>query len=245
MPPAFYGYYLSVMTEEAKKNTIKHWAEDDRPREKVLLKGIQVLSDAELIAILIATGTKDVSAVGLGKRILSLTGNNLNELGRLNLNELRRVKGIGTAKALAISAALELGRRRKMEELGKGSVYIRTSRQAYLYFEPRMADLKHEEFWVTYLSRSNKVLETKKISEGGVNGTVADPKIIFKHALDLLASTIILSHNHPSGNTSPSEQDISLTKRILSAGKFLDISVMDHIIIGENTYYSFAEAGEL
>jgi DNA repair protein RadC len=234
------------MTEEALKFTaIKQWAEDDRPREKVILKGIQALSDAELIAILIATGTKDESAVDLGKRVLSLTGNNLNELGRLNLNELRKIRGIGTAKALSISAALELGRRRKLEETSKSSVYIRTSKQAYLYLEPRMTDLKHEEFWVAYLNRSNKIIEIKKVSEGGVTGTVADPKIIFKHALDLLASIIILSHNHPSGNADPSPQDISLTRKIVSAGKLLDISVMDHIIIGDNKYYSFAESGEL
>lgn len=234
------------MTEETiKYSTIKEWAEDDRPREKVLMKGIHALSDAELFAILVSSGTRDESAVMLGKRILALTGNSLTELGRLSLNDLQKIKGIGIAKAITISAALELGRRRKLDEARHKHVYIRTSKQAFLYFEPRMADLKHEEFWVAFLARNQKVIEVKKISEGGVSGTVADPKIIFKHALDLLASSVVLSHNHPSGTVKPSQHDISLTKKIQQAGKVLDILVADHIIIGENKYYSFADEGDL
>lgn len=227
-----------------KTNAIKFWAEDDRPREKMLLKGIHALSDAELLAILIATGTKNESALGLGKQVLNLTQNNLNQLGKLSVKDLQKVKGIGIAKAITISAALELGRRRKLED-AQISVTIKTSKQAFLYFEPRLNDLRHEEFWVAYLGRNHKLIEVKKISEGGVSGTVADPKIIFKHAIDLMASSIVLSHNHPSGSLKPSDADIQLTKKIIRAGKVLDVYVMDHIIIGDRDYYSFADNDQM
>lgn len=219
---------------------IKQWAEDDRPREKMLLKGINALSDAELIAILIATGTKEESAVDLGKKILALTQNNLNKLGKLSLNDLQKIKGIGQAKAITIAAALELGRRRKHEE-PQTEQFIKTSKQAFDLIEAKMVDLSYEEFWVIYLARNNKLLAVKKISEGGVSGTVVDPKIIFKHALELLASVIILSHNHPSGNLNPSHADIVLTKKIIRGAKALDIDVADHIIIGQNNFFSFSD----
>jgi DNA repair protein RadC len=208
-----------------KTVAIKHWAEDDRPREKMLLKGIHALSDAELLAILIATGSKEESAVGLGKQVLNLTQHNLNQLGKLGIKDLQKIKGIGKVKAITIAAALELGRRRKLLE-AQDHITIKTSKQAFLYFEPRLADLRHEEFWVAYLGRSHKLIEIKKISEGGVSGTIADPKVIFKHAVDLMASSIMISHNHPSGNLNPSEADIQLTKKIIRAGKLLDIFVI-------------------
>lgn len=219
---------------------IKTWAEDDRPREKFLLKGKQSLSNAELLAILIATGTKNESAVGLARKILQLTSENINELAKLNVNELKKVKGIGEAKAITIAAALELGRRRKDEE-AKQIEIIKNSQQAFHYFEPLVADLPHEEFWILLLARNRKVIARKKISEGGIAGTVVDTKIIFKHAIENLASSIVLCHNHPSGNLQPSENDIQITKNLKNAGKILDIEIVDHIIVGNDKYYSFAD----
>jgi DNA repair protein RadC len=224
--------------------TIKQWAEDDRPREKLLLKGRSSLSDAELIAILIATGTKEDTAVGLAKRVLALTQNNLIELGRLTVNDLKQVKGIGEAKALSIIAALELGRRRKQEEsLLKPK--ISSSADLYLFFEPIVADLPHEEFWVLLLNRANQILAHKKMSEGGVSGTYVDSKIIFKYAIENLASSIVLCHNHPSGNTEPSDADKHLTSNIKQAASIFQIVLVDHIIIGHGKFYSFSDTGNL
>lgn len=228
---------------ELKNLPINLWAEDDRPREKMLLKGAHALSDAELLAILIATGTRELSAVDLGKKILALTGNQLNELGKLSIKDFKKVKGIGEAKAITIAAALELGRRRKLDESKQAHQFITSSKQAADYFLPLLSDLKHEEFWVGYLNRRHKIIELKKVSEGGVAGTVADPKIIFKHAVELLASSIILAHNHPSGNLSPSEADKQLTKKLVQGGKMLDILVVDHLIISDQRFYSFADEG--
>jgi len=228
---------------ELKNLPINLWAEDDRPREKMLLKGAHALSDAELLAILIATGTRELSAVDLGKKILALTGNQLNELGKLSIKDFKKVKGIGEAKAITIAAALELGRRRKLDESKQAHQFITSSKQAADYFLPLLSDLKHEEFWVGYLNRRHKIIELKKVSEGGVAGTVADPKIIFKHAVELLASSIILAHNHPSGNLSPSEADKHLTKKLVQGGKMLDILVVDHLIISDQRFYSFADEG--
>lgn len=228
---------------ELKNLPINLWAEDDRPREKMLLKGAHALSDAELLAILIATGTRELSAVDLGKKILALTGNQLNELGKLSIKDFKKVKGIGEAKAITIAAALELGRRRKLDESKQANQFITSSKQAADYFLPLLSDLKHEEFWVGYLNRRHKIIELKKVSEGGVAGTVADPKIIFKHAVELLASSIILAHNHPSGNLSPSEADKQLTKKLVQGGKMLDILVVDHLIISDQRFYSFADEG--
>lgn len=227
-----------------KFNGIKTWAEDDRPREKFLLKGKHSLSNAELLAILIGTGTKNESAVDLGRKILQLTAENLNELAKLSINDLKKIKGIGEAKAITIAAALELGRRRK-EENAKEVEIIRTSREAFNYFEPMVADLPHEEFWILLLARNRKVICKKQISAGGVAGTVVDMKIIFKHAIEHLASYIILCHNHPSGNLTPSSADIQITKSLKTSGKLLEIEIVDHIIIGGDKYYSFADNDDI
>jgi DNA repair protein RadC len=224
--------------------SIKQWAEDDRPREKLLLKGRTSLSDAELIAILIATGTREESAVDLAKRILALAQNNLNLLGKCSVKDLQKVKGIGEAKAISIVAALELGRRRKQETL-LSPQKIASSAEAYMLFEPLISDLPSEEFWVLLLNRANKIIHYKKVSEGGVSGTVVDAKIIFKYALEHLASCIMLCHNHPSGSPEPSEADKYLTKNIRAAAGVLQITLLDHIIIGQNTYFSFADSGLL
>ncbi|MDQ3192725.1 MAG: DNA repair protein RadC [Bacteroidota bacterium] len=228
----------------ANKMPITAWAEADRPREKLLLKGRSVLSDAELIAILIGSGNKELSAVELAKVILQKTGNNLNALGKLSVKELTKVKGIGEAKAISIIAALELGRRRKDED----KLYINkitSSEDVFNYFKPMLLDLAHEEFWVLMLNRANKIIKSEKVSHGGVSGTVADAKIIFNKSLEVLASAVILCHNHPSGNTKPSDADISLTKRLKEAGKFLEIPVLDHLIFTDNAYFSFADEGIL
>lgn len=224
--------------------SIKDWAEDDRPREKLLQKGRHSLSDAELIAILISTGNKDESAVDLAKAILALTHNNLNDLGRLSVKDLIKIKGIGLAKSITILAALELGRRRK-EEYKKDRTILNTSKECYLYLEPLLADLPHEEFWVVLLNRSNKVIGHKRISEGGVSGTVVDFKIIIKYAIENLATGIVLGHNHPSGSVSPSNADTNLTQKLKSACRLLDIEINDHIIVGDKAYYSFADDGIL
>lgn len=223
-----------------RKNSIKYWAEDDRPREKFLAKGKQSLSNSELLAILIGTGAKDESAVDLARKILSLTKDNINELARLDVKSLTKVKGIGEAKAIIIAAALELGRRRKDEDAKQVEI-IKDSRDIFNYFEPILTDLPHEEFWILLLARNNKVICRKRISEGGLTGTVVDARIIFKHAIENLASSIILCHNHPSGNLKPSSTDIQITKNLVNGAKFLDLSVIDHLIIGQNGYYSFAD----
>ena len=220
--------------------TIKHWAEEDRPREKLLLKGKASLSDAELIAIIIGSGTPSMSAVEVAKQILNSTGNDLNALARLSVKDLMKFKGIGEAKAINIISALELGRRKKETE-SKSKIKIGASGDVHLLMKPHLSDLQHEEFWVVLLSRNNSVLKKQQISSGGVSGTVADPKIIFKMALEELASGIILVHNHPSGNMKPSEADISLTKKIKSAGQALEIAVLDHVIFTDNGYFSFAD----
>ncbi len=223
---------------------IKDWAKEDRPREKLVAKGPSALSDAELLAILISTGTKEKSAVDLGRELLKRAGNNLNTLGKLELSDIRKVAGIGEAKAVTIAAALELGRRRKMATPPMRA-QVRSSRDAADIFQPLLADLKHEEFWLLFLSRSNKEISRMKLSQGGISGTVIDVRIIMKKAVECLASGLILCHNHPSGNTSPSEADIQLTRKIRDAGKLMDVNLLDHIIICGNDYYSFADNGEL
>lgn len=224
--------------------TIKAWAEDDRPREKLLAKGRQVLSDAELIAILIGSGNRRETAVELSKRILGYVQNNLNELGKLGISELQKFNGIGEAKALSIVAAMELGRRRKETETAKREK-ITSSNDIYALMRPVFLDLPHEEFWVIMLNRSNTVIKKESVSRGGVSGTLVDPKIIYKAALDNLASSIILCHNHPSGNLKPSEADNKLTKKLKEAGILLEIPVLDHLIITDAGYYSFADEGML
>ena len=204
-------------------SSIKTWAENDRPREKFINKGKNALSDAELIAILIGSGSPSESAVQLSKRILSEVGNSLHLLARKNIEELKKFRGIGEAKALAIAAALELGRRRK-ESAFNESIKIKSSKDAFEYCRDKISDLDHEEFWVIYLNRSNTVIKNQQISTGGISGTVVDARIILKNALDLLASSMILVHNHPSGNPKPSHEDLTITKKITEAAKLIDRS---------------------
>jgi len=230
------------MEELEKTLTIKSWAEEDRPREKLLSKGRHMLTDAELIAILIGSGSRNETAVELSKRILAQFGNNLNELAKQSVNNLIKFKGIGEAKAISIVAALELGRRRKETESTKKE-RITSSRDIFQYMHSQFIDLPHEEFHVLLLNRSNTVIRKEFVSKGGVSGTVVDPKIIFKIALEHLASSVILCHNHPSGNLRPSDQDISLTKKIKEAGTLLEIPILDHLIISDTGYFSFADEG--
>ncbi len=230
------------MQEYETKLSIKSWAEADRPREKLLAKGKSALSEAELIAILIGSGNTEESAVELSKKILNSVDNNLVELGKLDVNALCKFKGIGEAKAISIIAALELGRRRNEQTIPERES-ITSSRQAFNLLHPILADLPHEEFWLIFLNRANKVIKKHPVSKGGVAGTVVDAKMIFKPAVEYLASSVILCHNHPSGNRTPSQEDIALTRKIKEAGRALDISIHDHIIIANDTYYSFADEG--
>lgn len=225
---------------QPEKLNIKSWAEEDRPREKLLLKGKNALSDAELIAILIGSGNKTETAVELSKKILASVNNDLNQLAKLNLADLMKFNGIGEAKAISIAAALELGRRRK-ESTEEKKIKIGSSKNAYEAINDVLSDLPHEEFWVLYLNRKNEIIKRENISKGGVTGTVADGKIIFKNAVNLLASSVILCHNHPSGNLSPSQADIQLTKKMKEIGVIMDTPVIDHIIVGNNNYFSFAD----
>jgi len=224
--------------------SIKNWAKDDRPREKLLIKGAESLSDSELLAILIHNGTKERTAVDLAKEVLKLGKNNLSELGKLTVKELMKIKGIGPAKAITIVAALELGRRRQSSEpLLKTS--ISSSNEIATFLQARLKDYNHEVFAVLFLNRANKVNHFEIISEGGITGTVADPRIILKKALEENAVSIILCHNHPSGSLKPSRADEELTRKIKEAAKYLDISVLDHIIVSDTGYYSFADEGIL
>ncbi len=223
---------------------IKQWAEDDRPREKLVAKGKSALSDAELLAILLRSGSQKETAVDLSKRILSEVSDNLLELSKLSLADFMKFNGIGEAKALSIIAALELGKRCRVSEVAIREK-ISGSRDVFEYFQNNLADNQYEEFWILLLNRANKIIKKIIISQGGIAGTVADPKKIFKVALENNASSMILCHNHPSGNIKPSEADIKLTKKLKEAGTLMDISVLDHIIIGDNTYYSFADEGLL
>lgn len=221
---------------------INQWAEDDRPREKFLLKGKSSLSDSELLAILIGSGSRNESAVQLCQRILASTNNNLNQLGKLSVNQLTNFKGIGEAKAISIAAALELGRRRRAEE----SVELKkitSSKMVFEIMQPIIGKLPHEEFWILYLNNSNKVIHKSQLSKGGLTGTVVDIRLIFKMAFEYNATSIILSHNHPSGKLQASDADIQITKRIKEASKHLEINVLDHVIVTENGYYSFNDEG--
>lgn len=221
---------------------ITNWAEDDKPREKLMLKGKSVLSDAELIAILIGSGSRNESAVDLSKRILASVNHNLNALGKLSMAQLINFKGIGEAKAISIIAAMELGRRRRSEdtiELTK----ITSSKAVFELMQPIIGELSHEEFWVLFLNNSNKVLFKTQLSKGGMTGTMVDLRIVFKVAFEQNATAIILVHNHPSGKLQASDADIQITKKLKNAGQQLDIPVLDHIIITETGYYSFADEG--
>lgn len=233
-----------MKVEESKPLNIKSWSPEDRPREKLMLKGTSALSDAELIAILLGTGSSTMSAVDLAKKILQGVENNLHNLARVTAKDLMKVKGIGEAKAITIVAALELGRRRKDLE-SEEKTKIASSKDAYEVIKPHLLDLSHEEFWLILVNRANRVISTQQISQGGVAGTVADPKIIFKSALDSLASGIIIAHNHPSGNLTASQADIDLTKKVKEGGRLLEIQVLDHLIIAGQKYFSFADEGLL
>jgi DNA repair protein RadC len=232
------------MTNYEHKITIKAWAEEDRPREKLVLQGRRSLSDAELIAILLGSGSRSESAVDLSKRILHACENDLNQLARLSIAELSKFKGIGEAKAISIIAALELGRRRK-DTFSREKVQVSTSIDVYESIASRFRDLNHEEFWIIVLNRANKITSSHLISKGGQAGTIADPKIIFNTALENHAASIILAHNHPSGNLKPSQADLDLTRKLRSAGRFLDIPVLDHLIITDHGFLSFADEGIL
>jgi DNA repair protein RadC len=231
-----------MKAEESAPTTIKSWSPEDRPREKLLLKGTAALSDTELIAILLGSGTAKVSAVELARKVMMRGNNNLSELARLSVKELMKIKGIGEAKAITIVAALELGRR-KTDFDPDEKPKITSSRDAFDLLKADMTDLVKEEFWLLLLNRAHRVIGKKRISEGGVSGTVADPKIIFKIALEELASGVIVAHNHPSGNLQPSQTDIDLTKKLKDAGKVLDIQLLDHLILANQKYFSFADEG--
>ena len=224
--------------------SIKKWAEEDRPREKLLLQGRSNLSEAELLAILLGSGSRKESALDLSKRILSMGDNRLSNLSRMNVQELKRFHGVGEAKAITIVAALELGRRR-LEEQALERLTVRSSRQVYDYFYSRMVDLPHEELWMLLLNRGNKVLSKSLISQGGLDGTVADIRLIFKAAVEHLATGLILCHNHPSGVAEPSRHDRALTEKVVAAGKVMSIPLLDHVIVADGSYYSFADQGIL
>jgi DNA repair protein RadC len=225
---------------EVQNTAIRYWAEDDRPREKMMLKGKNALSDAELIAILIGTGTGSKSAVDLGRELLALSNGNLNNFAKLRLAQLCTIKGIGESKAISILAALELGRRRKSYDSGK-LVRITESKQVFDLIRGYFEDLLHEEFYVLYLNKRNQVLQIKQLSVGGLTGTFVDAKIIFKVGIDCSASALILAHNHPSGQLRPSMSDEKLTKQIKHFGEMIEMPILDHLIITDNGYFSFSD----
>lgn len=226
------------------KTPIKDWAEDDRPREKLVTKGRSALSDAELLAILIRNGTPEHSALDLAKAVLESADNDLNKLARFSVEEFTRVPGIGEAKAAGIIAAMELSRRKREDEPGKTRI-VSSSKAAYDHMKPYLLDLSHEEFWILCLSRRMEVVKTVRVSSGGVSGTFVDPRIVFRYALQSLSNAILLCHNHPSGNLIPSDEDLMLTQKIKTAARYLDISIADHLIFTNKGYFSFADNGVL
>ena len=227
------------MQQQPSSFSIKNWSDDDKPREKLLQKGKSVLSDAELIAILIGSGSRNESAVELSKRILASVNNNLNELGKLSIKQLMQFKGIGEAMAVSIAAALEIGRRRRGEEAQK-ITKISSSKNVFELLQPKMGELPHEEFWIVFLNNSNAVLQAGQLSKGGITGTLVDVRLVLKQALELGAVGLILAHNHPSGTLRPSEADKQITRKLKVAAEALDIKVLDHIIT-QKEYFSFAD----
>jgi DNA repair protein RadC len=223
---------------------IKSWAESDRPREKLLLQGKHTLTDSELIAILLRSGTREESAVDLARLLLKVAGGDLTVLGRMAVKDLAKVRGIGPVKAITLVAAMELGKRREAY-IQQPKNKVSSSQEVAALFRHRLADLPHEEFWLLLLNRANQVITRCQLSKGGVTGTVVDPKMVFRMAVDHLATGIILCHNHPSGNNKPSEADRRLTKKLKEAGELLDITVLDHIIIAGTEFYSFADEGQM
>ncbi len=228
------------MSDETPKLGIKQWAADDRPREKLLAKGSESLSNAELIAILIGSGNSRESAVDLSQRILHSVDNDFNQLSKLRISDLCKFKGIGEAKAISIVAALEIGKRRQTALVYQRQ-QIKGSNDIYELFQPLLRDLPHEEFWILLLNRANKIIIKERLSIGGISGTVADIRLIFKRALESNASSLIVVHNHPSGNVQPSNEDRNITKRLHESGKLLDIQLLDHVIVTENGFFSFAD----
>lgn len=232
------------MMSENTAFPIRSWSEDDRPREKLMLKGKSALSDAELIAILIGSGSRNETAVDLSKRILSSAHNNLNLLGKLSISQLTTFKGIGEAKAIAIVAAMELGRRRRAEEAPE-RLKITSSKSIFEMMQPILGELPHEEFWIIYLNNSNKIVSKSQLSKGGITGTLVDVRLVFKTALEMGATGIILCHNHPSGALKASEADKQITRKLKLAGESLDIKILDHVIVTETAWFSFADGGIL
>lgn len=228
------------MQEKVSSLSIKHWADDDKPREKLYHKGKSVLSDAELIAILIGSGNREESAVELSKRILASVNNNLNELGKLSIKQLTQFKGIGEAKAISIIAALELGKRRGGEQ-AKSIVKITSSKGCFNILQPILGELPHEEFWIIYLNNANSILYKSQLSKGGITGTLVDVRLVMRQALEYGAVGLILAHNHPSGTLKPSQADKQITQKLKVAAQALDIKVLDHLIITEKDYFSFAD----
>ena len=229
---------------EYKKLNIKEWAAEDRPREKLITLGSRAMTDAELLAILIGSGNQEETAVELSRRILSSVNNNLNDLARKGADFLQTFNGIGQAKAITIMAAIELGKRRRDED-SPLRTKVSCSRDAADYFRTSLGDLEFEEFWIMFLDRGNNILGKYQVSKGGISGTVIDVRLIMKEALDKKSSSIILCHNHPSGNLNPSDADLKITRRIKDAGEIMDIRVLDHVIIAGQKYYSFADEGIL
>ncbi|WP_339916999.1 RadC family protein [Yeosuana marina] len=228
------------MQEKSTSFSIKNWSQDDQPREKLLYKGKAILSDAELVAILIGSGNREESAVDLSKRILASVGNNLSELGKLSIKQLMTFKGIGEAKAITIAAALELGRRRRGEDALQKKK-ITSSASVFELMQPIIGELQHEEFWIIYLNNSNKVIHKNQLSKGGITGTLVDVRLVLKQALEVGAIGLILAHNHPSGTLKPSEADKQITNKLKLASESLDIKVLDHLIVTEKNYFSFAD----
>ena len=232
------------MPEKPNSFSIKYWSQDDQPREKLRDKGRSSLSDAELIAILIGSGSTQESAVSLSQRILASVDFNLSELGKLSIKQLMEFKGIGEAKAISIAAAMELGRRRRGEEALEKQK-ITSSISVFELMQPIIGELPHEEFWIIYVNNSNKVIQKQLLSKGGITGTLVDVRLVMKNALEVGATGLILVHNHPSGTLKPSEADKQLTQKLKTASHSLDIKVLDHLIVTEKAYFSFADENML
>jgi DNA repair protein RadC len=226
--------------ENYGRQSIRNWALQDRPREKMIQNGIQSLSNSELLALLIGSGTRQQSALDLAREILARAGNSLDNLGRFAVNDLKKVKGIGQARAISLVAALELGRRRRLADPAE-TCKITGSRDVFGLMEPLLSDLNHEEFWILLLNRANRVIKKQRISQGGITGTVTDVRMILKSAIDQLATSLILCHNHPSGNLQPSDADLSITHRIKESASLMDISLLDHLIVAGKAYFSMAD----
>lgn len=230
--------------DETKKLRIREWAAEDRPREKLLVRGISALSDAELLAILIHSGSREATAVELSQKILRSVQNNLNELGKQTVRDLQKFKGMGQAKAIAVVAAMELGKRRTSTAVIEKKQILKSA-DIFELLGPHLGDLPYEEFWVLFLNRSNRLIEKQKISQGGISGTVTDVRIILRYAIELQASSMIVCHNHPSGGLKPSQSDIDITKKLAEAGKIMDVKLLDHLIVTDTSFFSFADEGML